>query len=117
MDTHRYLVVRGKGGLENRLLALAKILDQVRGDDPRLLVEWNDRYYSDSPSHNAFPAIFDLRHPAAAGPKRSVDIPGLNARRIIPICWKGGLHEEVYGNVDIEHRWTGAGESPGYRRP
>src|SRR5436190_15007750 len=89
MTNCKYLVVKGKAGLGNRMLfALTGIL-YARLTDRRAVIDWRDHTYSDDGS-NAFPRLFDC---SSCG--TTDELPVTDS--VAPTIWRGSLAKSVGG--------------------
>lgn len=93
----KFLLVKGVGGMGNRMQSALGAIWYARLTRRKLLVDWSDYYYSADGS-NVFPRFFQC--PAAS---RSDDIPVTDSVR--PAIWRGHLRDSVY---DMRRRY-GAG--------
>lgn len=85
----RLVLVKGRAGLGNRILAALGGILYARLSDRRLIVDWRDQGYSDG-TVNAFRHYFDCPLLAPTD-----DIPP--AATIEPPVWRGNLHETSLG--------------------
>lgn len=85
MNGSKFLLVKGRSGLGNRMLSALTGILYARLTDRRLLVDWSDPLYSDDGS-NAFHRFFQC---SLYGP--TDDIPATDS--VHPSIWRGRLHE------------------------
>ena len=101
---NRYLVLKGKAGLGNRLLLLGDAISRAKAFDRRLIVDWNDPYYSSSPQKNAFPCFLRLVD-LELGPESSWLIPDQDSLSFYPAPWQGNL-DKSQNQVIHKGKWT-----------
>ena len=87
MSETRWLVVKGKGGLGNRLLSLLTAMVYAQLSGRRLVVDWRDPVYSDDGS-DAFQRLFDCE--TAASPDA---LPATDS--VTPDVWRGRLDDSI----------------------
>lgn len=86
MERERYLVVKGKAGLGNRLLAALASIIYARITSRKLYIDWSDVAYSDDRT-NSFPKLF-------AAPV--LEVPrALERSDILPPAWSGCMDQSV----------------------
>lgn len=93
--TQKILLMKGKAGLGNRLLAVLSGVLYARMTNRRLVVDWRDRAYA-RPGENAFPRLFaspDAGDPAAYESSTSV----------YPSTWRGRLAKTVDQVLGEDH--------------
>src|SRR5438067_4802926 len=83
----RYLLVKGRAGLGNRMLALLIGILYGRLSRRRLVVDWSDRTYSDD-GENVFHRYFSC---PSCDP--TAEIPA--GASVTPVVWQGRLEESV----------------------
>jgi hypothetical protein len=82
-EPERILLVKGRSGLGNRLLALLTGTLFAKLAGRRLVVDWRDPVYSDS-GENAFPLLFDR-------PDDTRSLSEYQSRSVAPAAWQGRL--------------------------
>ena len=87
MGRPKYLLVKGRAGLGNRLLAALTGIRYARLSGRRLVVDWRDESYSDDGT-DAFPRFFDC--PASGS---TDEVPSTES--VTPTIWRGRLDESV----------------------
>lgn len=85
MNGSKFLLVKGRSGLGNRMLSALTGILYARLTDRRLLVDWSDPLYSDDGS-NAFHRVFRC---LSCSPTSG--IPATDS--VFPSIWRGHLHE------------------------
>jgi len=85
MIERKFLLVKGRAGLGNRMLSALTGILYARLTDRRLLVDWSDPLYSDDGS-NAFHRFFRC---LSCSPTSG--IPATDS--VFPSIWRGRLHE------------------------
>jgi hypothetical protein len=83
----RFLLVKGKAGLGNRLLAALGSIVYARVSGRQLYIDWSDRGYSKDRS-NSFPRFF-------ARPLLVDPAPIWSSESVTPPVWKSDLRESV----------------------
>jgi hypothetical protein len=87
----RYLVVKGKAGMGNRMLALLSSMLYARASGRRLIVDWSDHAYS-SDRTNVFHRLF-------ACPDAEPPLPIPVTDSVTPVIWRG--HLDLTANLMI----------------
>jgi hypothetical protein len=82
-NSPRYLVVKGKAGMGNRMLALLSSMLYARASERRLIVDWSDFAYSSDRS-NVFHRLF-------ACPDAEPPCPIPDTDSVTPAIWRGHL--------------------------
>lgn len=82
-DAPRYLLVKGKAGMGNRMLALLSSMLYARASGRRLIVDWSDHAYS-SDRTNVFHRLF-------ACPDAEPPCPIPDTDSVTPAIWRGHL--------------------------
>jgi nodulation protein Z len=90
-DSPRYLVVKGKAGMGNRMLALLSSMLYARASGRRLIVDWSDFAYSSDRS-NVFHRLF-------ACPEAEPPCPIPDTDSVTPAIWRG--HLDLTANLMI----------------
>ena len=86
-SAERYLWVKGKAGLGNRILVLLDSLLYAEMTGRNILIDWRDGAYA-APGENAFPKLFDS--PVSADPAT------LGSGEVVaPATWKSHLDKSV----------------------
>ena len=93
MSKQGYVLLKGRAGMGNRILALFTAILYARTSGRRLVVDWSDSTYSQDGS-NVFPRFFD--NPTC---HRRAELPSTDS--VAPELWRGQLDATV---VDLEQR-------------
>ena len=88
----KYLLVKGKAGLGNRMLCVLTGIIYARLTDRRLVVDWSDFTYS-SDGTNVFPRLFVL-------PEAVDDLPLAAHTSVRPNLWSGRLNMSAGDLID-----------------
>ncbi|MDF2388907.1 hypothetical protein JMG10_46270, partial [Nostoc ellipsosporum NOK] len=83
MNNNKYLLIKGRAGLGNRILCLLGSILYAQLTSRKLIVDWSDPTYSDDGS-NIFSKLFTIDNV-----EQTTDIPDTNS--IFPSIWKGNL--------------------------
>jgi hypothetical protein len=103
MHADRYLLVKGKAGLGNRLLSAFGALLYARLAERQLYLDWSDLGYS-TDGTNSFPRYFD--RPVLCAPE-----PLFAKTEVAPPIWRGQLQRPV-DELMIQHDGIEADEDP-----
>jgi hypothetical protein len=87
MNHLKYLLIKERSGMGNRLLNLLGGILYAKITDRKLIVEWNDIAYSDT-QLNIFPELFILKDVDQAA-----ELPDTNS--VLPQTWQGNLDKTV----------------------
>jgi hypothetical protein len=95
MNENKYLLVKGRAGLGNRMLSALTGILYARLSGRRLIIDWSDYTYSDDGS-NVFPRFFQcpLYDPTDEIPDTDSVSPGI---------WRGNLNESA---IDLSNRYS-----------
>lgn len=104
MSANKYLIVKGKEGLGNRLFSALTGIVYAQLSGRKLIIDWSDHIYS-SDGTNIFNIVFNCSMNCP-----TQDVPETDS--INPAVWRGNLHRSVYemdkldGNItnNIESR-------------
>ncbi len=91
MSEDKFLLVKGRAGLGNRILCLLSAILYARFTGRRLIVDWSDDAYSNDGS-NVFSSLF---HCPLSG--QLDEIPDTDSVR--PGIWRGHLHESALNMI------------------
>lgn len=100
----KYFVVKGIGGMGNRILALLDGILYALLSGRELIVDWGDMYYS-SDGSNSFPRFF-------AKPEAYSTESILTSRSVHPAVWLNNLDKEAFfvttkiHNIHLDNRWV-----------
>jgi Nodulation protein Z (NodZ) len=83
----RYLLVKGRAGMGNRMLALLTAILYGRLSHRRLVVDWSDRTYSDG-GENVFYRYFSC---PSSDPAAKIPAEG----SVTPVVWQGRLDQSL----------------------
>ncbi|NET11883.1 MAG: tetratricopeptide repeat protein [Okeania sp. SIO1H6] len=89
-STEKYIICKGKAGLGNRLYTLSHAIKYAKQMNRKLIVEWNDCYYSSHPDKNVFYDYFHLIN-LDSSYRNSYDIPDYKKLSVAPLMWKKHL--------------------------
>ncbi|MBN2736883.1 MAG: hypothetical protein JXR70_07890 [Spirochaetales bacterium] len=92
MEKVKYVLVKGKAGLGNRMLSSLTGIAYSLLTGRTLIVDWNDGMYAD-PNINAFPYFFNLK-----GVNFQSEIPDYSS--IAPLVWKNNLSKSANAMVN-----------------
>ena len=88
-DENRYLIVKGKAGLGNRLMCLLAAMLYAEMSGRRLCVDWTVPGYGNQRTLNLFPHLF-------AAPANAIEIEALDpVTSVTPSLWCGNLNRSV----------------------
>jgi hypothetical protein len=93
MSEDKFLLVKGRAGLGNRILCLLSAILYTRLTGRRLIVDWSDDTYSNDGS-NVFTSLFQC--PLCS---RMDEIPTTDSIR--PGIWRGHLHESALNMIKL----------------
>jgi hypothetical protein len=85
--SEKIILVKGKAGLGNRLLAVLSALLYADMTKRRVIIDWRDRAYA-KPGENAFEKLF--ASPATGDPSAYESVTS-----VAPVSWRGRLHHTV----------------------
>ncbi|MEI2418820.1 nodulation protein NodZ [Arthrospira platensis SPKY2] len=89
-STEKYIICKGKAGLGNRLYTLSHAIKYAKEMNRKLIVEWNDCYYSSHPEKNVFYDCFRLIN-LDSSYRNSYEIPNYKKLSVAPQMWKQHL--------------------------
>ena len=92
MSGNKYLIVKGKEGLGNRIFSALTGIMYARLSGRKLIIDWSDHIYSNNGA-NVFNKLFDCPMCCLID-----DIP--EADSVNPVVWRGNLQRSVY-EMDI----------------
>jgi len=87
MSQEKFLIVKSKAGLGNRILNLMDSILYARLSNRKLIVDWSDLIYSDDGS-NVFPKLFTT-------PKIELTEQIPQTDSVYPLLWKGNLNRSI----------------------
>jgi hypothetical protein len=90
-----YLIVKGKGGMGNRMLCAATGILYGQLADRNVWVDWRDHTYSDD-GRNVFPLYFDT--------DLVKEIPRFDNETIFPKIWQGNLQQSAHWMIEKYYR-------------
>lgn len=82
-----YVLVKGKGGLGNRMLSAMTGILYAMLSERTLIVDWSDFTYSED-RHNVFPQLFDV-------PNSVAQLPMSAYGSVAPSLWKDRLNTQI----------------------
>lgn len=86
-DRQKYIIVKGFGGLGNRLLTLLNAIAIAKKTGRFLVVDWSDDTYSNT-GENSFNFLFDLKNIQF----KKIDEMNLKDYTVWPLIWNNKLH-------------------------
>lgn len=88
----RYVLVKGKAGLGNRMMSAMTGILYAMLSSRRVVIDWSDFTYSND-GENVFPRLFST-------PNFEASLPVGAAESVLPPLWKGRLHKQANEVVD-----------------
>ncbi|MEG4529160.1 nodulation protein NodZ [Microcoleus sp. D2_18a_D3] len=82
----QYIILKGIAGLGNRLSALSAAIKYAQTTNRKLIVEWNDHWYSSHSSKNVFFEFFQLVN-IDSSLQHTYDIPHYSQKTVAPAMW------------------------------